>query len=76
MGVMQEFMEQTSATREPVGLNKPALRAAIDAAQAWYGPAKISFNTALPEPAKTVLTANQKARIMFLIAKEDFDGDG
>jgi hypothetical protein len=77
MSVIGDFMSETSEILQPVAVNKPQLQAAVDAAAAWYVAAKVSFNNALPEPAKTNLTAPQKARILLLIAKEDFgDGNG
>lgn len=77
MSVMQTFMEQMSETRTSIALVKPELQAAVDAATAWYAQAKLGFNSALPQPARDALTIEQKARLLFLVFREDYgDGDG
>ena len=43
---------------------KAELRAAIDAADQWASDNANSYNSALPLPARTVLTASQKARLL------------
>jgi hypothetical protein len=48
-------------------LTKAQLRAAIDAADAWVDSNAASYNTALPLPARTVLTAGQKALILVYV---------
>lgn len=49
---------------ETCGIVKADLRAAIDAADAWANSNAASFNTALPVPARTTLSAAQKAAIL------------
>lgn len=50
---------------EPVGvMTKADLRAAVNAADDWAEANAVAFNTALPQPARGVLTARQKARLL------------
>ena len=43
---------------------KAELRAAVDAADQWASDNAAAYNAALPLPARTVLTASQKARLL------------
>lgn len=53
----------------PVGaLTKAQLRAAIDAADDWAEANAGSFNAAIPQPARGVLAAKQKAIILAFVA--------
>lgn len=45
-------------------ITKAQLRAALDAADQWASDNAASFNAELPQPARTVLTAAQKARLL------------
>lgn len=62
-----------SAERIDLGLTKADLRAAINAVDDWIDTNAASFNAALPLPARTTLTAKQKARLFFLVARRRFD---
>lgn len=64
-GVHADLMRDLSRAREVLGaLTKAELRAAVDAADDWAQANAAAFNTALPLPARTVLTAAQKARLL------------
>lgn len=59
------LMDDLSRTREALGaLTKAEFRAAVDAADTWANNNSASYNSALPLPARTVLTAPQKARLL------------
>lgn len=45
-------------------LSKQDLRAAVDAADQWCSDNAASFNSALPQPTRGVLTTVQKARLL------------
>jgi hypothetical protein len=66
--IWAEFMRDADS---PFGaLTKADLRAAFNAADAWADTNSASFNTALPQPARGVLTAKQKAKLlMYVIAR-------
>ena len=55
----------------PLGvLTKAQLRAAVDAIDDWVDANAAAFNTAIPQPARGVLTSKQKAlALMFVVAK-------
>lgn len=64
----------------PDGVNKPDLRAAVDAIDAWVDANQASFNTAIPQPARGQLTAAQKSLLlMFVVMRRQgmlrVDGD-
>lgn len=52
---------------------KGDLRAAVDAADDWIEANKASFNAALPLPARTSLTARQKALLFMAVAAKKFE---
>lgn len=49
-------------------VNKPDLRAAIDATDAWIDSNAASYNTALPEPFKSTATAQEKTILFCFVA--------
>lgn len=51
-------------------LTKADLRAAINAADAWADANAGSYNTALPQPARTVLTAKQKNYLLEYVLRK------
>lgn len=52
----------------PLGvLTKAELRAAFNAADDWAEANSASYNAALPQPARGVLTAKQKAAVLMLV---------
>jgi hypothetical protein len=68
--VWAEFMSTLSARREACSLKKAELRAAVDAIDAWVDANATAFNAAIPQPARTALTAKQKAEVlMFVVSK-------
>lgn len=70
-----DFMRLISSEREPISITKTELRAAVDAVDDWLEANKTSFNSALPLPARTSLTAPQKARLlMIVVAKRHLKG--
>lgn len=65
------IMDDLSAERDPLGtIAKAELRAAVDAADAWVDTNSASYNAALPQPARGVLTAAQKARILVAVIRQ------
>lgn len=60
-----EYMRETLALS---GLTKAELRAAVDAVDDWVNANAASFNAALPQPARSALTAGQKARLLAAVA--------
>ena len=67
--VWREFMEQTSGKHElyAAPLTKADIRAAVDGIDQWLSDNAASGNQAIPQPARSGLTAAQKARMQSLI---------
>lgn len=64
-----KFMQDVSSRQEKFGqLSKHDIRAAVDAIDGWIDDNLAAFNTAIPQPARSELTAKQKAEIFFAIA--------
>jgi len=57
---------------EEITINKNDLRAALDAIDTWVNTNKTSFNAAIPLPARTSLSADQKARLLLMVVEERF----
>lgn len=67
------FMRFSSNIREAIGINKPELRAAVDATDQWISDNQASFNSALPEPSRSNLTQKQKVRLFLEVAQRRFN---
>lgn len=63
-----------SDRREPFTLTKAQLDAAIAGIDDWIDTNAVSFNTSIPQPARSALTAAQKTELLYLIAKVRFTG--
>ena len=67
--VWAEF-QRTPEAGETFGITKADLRAAVDAVDDWIDLNAVSFNLAIPQPARGTLTPRQKARLLrYVIAK-------
>ena len=71
--VWAQFMSDLSNGRESIGdLTKQDLRAAFNAVDDWVDANAASLNSAIPQPARGVLTAPQKARLLMLVVQKRF----
>ena len=70
-----DFMSDSSRDRESLGLTKADGQAAIDAIDQWQQDNAAAFNAAIPLPARTALTANQKARMFLAVARRRWEVD-
>lgn len=62
--------------REPTGplaVTKAQLRAAVDAIDSWVDSNALTFNLAIPQPARNALTARQKAWLLMTVIKRRFE---
>ena len=71
--VWSAYMNDISRRREGITLTKPELRAAIDAIDTWINDNQASFNSAIPNPARTNLSASQKAELLLYIVKKRYE---
>lgn len=67
------LMREISATGQTVSITKPDLRAAVNAADQWADDNAASFNSAIPQPARSALTAQQKARLLLFVIRRRFE---
>jgi hypothetical protein len=65
-------MQDLSRVYEPCATIKADLRAAIDAVDQWVSDNAASYNAALPQPARTQLTAAQKTRLLVAVVSKRF----
>ena len=69
-----EFMQKVSERREPLGaLTKSELRDALNAIDVWVDDNAALFNAALPQPARSEVTAKQKAELFMFVVSGRFD---
>ena len=68
-----EAEEKWSRVFESVGIGRQDLRAAINAVDQWVNDNRVSFNNALPQPAKANLTATQKAKLLMFVVRRRFE---
>lgn len=62
--VWKEMINEYGERREDPGLTKSQLRAALDALDDWLDTNLASLNSAIPLPARTRMTAKQKAKMV------------
>ena len=68
-----ELMRRESAARNTIDLTKPDLRAALNAVDDWVEANAASFNSALPQPARSSLSARQKAMLLMMVVARRFE---
>ncbi len=71
--IWSAYMDDLSSRRESITLTKLELRAAVDAVDTWINDNQASFNSAIPNPARTNLMANQKAELLLYIVKKRYE---
>lgn len=64
LAIWGEFMRTAENILGAGGLTKAELRAAVDAVDQWCDDNTSSFNTAIPLPARTTLSARQKSALL------------
>lgn len=68
-----EVMSLLSDAHETCTINKIDLRAALNAADDWADSNAASYNSALPLPARTSLTARQKAKLLMIVLRRRYE---
>lgn len=71
--VWRRIMARLSQSRAPLALTKADLRAAVNAVDAWLEANATSYNTAIPQPARTVMSVAQKAELLSAVALRKFE---
>jgi hypothetical protein len=54
----------------PGTITKADFRAAVDAADDWVDANSNAFNVAIPQPARSAMTAKQKARLLLHVVEK------
>lgn len=65
----RSFCEDISNNRETFSVLKPDFRDAVEAIDAWVDANASSFNQAIPQPARSLMTENQKARLLMAVVR-------
>lgn len=66
------FMQERNAVRDSLELTKANLKAAYDAANTWADSVQAAYNSALPLPARTSLTTQQKAKLLIAVLERRY----
>ncbi len=61
------------ARHEVTALTKPQLDAAIAAVDQWVDDNVASYNLAIPQPARSLLTAQQKVELLMAVTRARFE---
>lgn len=72
-GVRGGFSAEMSVVREGVDATKPELAAAVAAIDDWIEANRAAFNAAIPEPARSGLTAKQKVKLHLAIMRRRWE---
>lgn len=68
-----EFMRELSRDRDPIGdMTKADLRAAVNAIDNFLNTNAAALNSAIPQPARGVLTTSQKARLLRAVTTQRY----
>lgn len=71
--VMRRQSVTTTIDVVPGTITKQDLRAAVDAIDQWISDNAASFNSAVPQPARSALTASQKAALFTYVLAKRFE---
>jgi hypothetical protein len=70
----RRLVEETLGVAGPVTLTKADLKAATDAVQLFLWTNRTALNTAIPLPARTDLTTEQKMALLAVVAIANLEG--
>lgn len=69
----RSFTDDVSPSHTELALTKNDLRAAVNAIDQWVDTNSTAFNTAIPQPARGILTAKQKAQLLLYVVRRRFE---
>jgi len=69
----KKTMSDFSNDRESVALTKADLRAVIDALDTYMNNNAAAINSTIPQPARSALTAKQKAKLLMAVIKRRWE---
>ena len=65
-------LDDLAGAQRSIAIDKPQLLAAIGAIDDWIEANAASFNLAIPQPQRGLLTAKQKAMLLTIIVRQRF----
>jgi hypothetical protein len=65
--ILKELAQYMSDNRLPFNVSKPDLIAAVNAIDDWADANALEFNAAIPQPARGLLTAKEKAQLLKMV---------
>ncbi len=71
--LFSDYASDISNRRLSTSLTKADLRAAINAIDDWADANQTSFNQAIPQPARSALTAKEKAQLLMAVLKRRWE---
>lgn len=66
------FMQELMSLAETIGLTKAELLAAVAGIDDYLETNAAAMNTAIPQPARGVLTTKQKARLLVAVTRQRY----
>lgn len=70
--IRSRMAQRLSAANEACGLTRADFLAAVNATDQWIDDNAATYNSAIPQPARGVLTAAQKAELFSIVALARF----
>ena len=67
------FVDDLNTTRRPTSLSRAELRAAIAAIDAWVDANQASFVAAIPQPARSATSVQEKVQMMFFVLRRRYE---
>jgi hypothetical protein len=72
----KRLVEAQLAPAGPVGLTRHDLAAAVNAVQTFIWDNRTALNQAIPQPARGVLTTDQKVALLAIVVVANMEGSG
>jgi hypothetical protein len=68
----QDFLRLRNEARDPVEVTKPNVLLAFNALDDFMSANTTAINTAIPQPARSALTTQQKARLLIAVLERRY----
>jgi hypothetical protein len=67
--IFSELMREESYKQAPIGIDKQSYKDVVDAVDVWISENMMQVENKIPQPGRSSLTMEQKARIFFAVTK-------
>jgi hypothetical protein len=71
--IVKNYSSDISALRVAFDVRQPDLKAAVDAVDLWVDNNTAAYNAAIPLPARTQMTTQQKAQLLMYVVRRRFE---